>query len=133
MKIVQEILTLITKSVYAVDYTIDKSSLGFTPPGMSEVITFVIRAFFVIGGLMALLYLLLGALAWITSGGDKDRVTKAREKIQAAVIGLILIFVVLGLVVLLENVLSIGLGISKPIQFPQLIHQSNGGSFQYPH
>ena len=121
MKIVQEILTLITKSVYADDITVT-AKLGFTPPGMSEVITFVIRAFFVIGGLMALLYLLLGALAWITSGGDKDRVTKAREKIQAAVIGLILIFVVLGLVVLLENVLSIGLGISKPITFPKLIN-----------
>lgn len=102
------------------DVVIPTASLGVTMPDMGQVVTFMIRMLFVVAGLAALLYLLLGALAWITSGGDKEKVTKAREKIQAAVIGLILIFVVIALVALLEKVLGIGLGIGQPIKFPKL-------------
>ncbi len=102
-------------------FSTGKVNLGFNPPSITLVIGFAIKAFFVIAGLVALLYLLLGAFAWITSGGDKDAVGKAREKIQAAVIGLILIFAVLAIVVLLENILNIGLGIKQDISFPKLI------------
>lgn len=95
--------------------------LGFTPPEISDLITFAIRALFVVAGLLALLYLLLGGIAWITSGGNKESVDKARDKIQAAVIGLIVIVSVLAIVTLLEKVLNIGLGLSQPIIFPKLI------------
>lgn len=98
-------------------------NLGFNVPSVTVVIGFLIKGFFVIAGLTALLYLLLGAFAWVTSGGEKEAVGKAREKIQAAVIGLIVIFAVLTIVVLLENLLGIGLGLSKEIVFPQLINQ----------
>ena len=100
-------------------------TLGFKVPVFNEVLTFVIRFFFIIAGLVALLYLLLGALSWITSGGNKESVDKAREKIQAALIGLILIFVVLALVAVIENIFfpgNSGLGITKPIVFPGLIN-----------
>lgn len=100
-------------------------SLGFKIPVFDEVLTFVIRFFFIIAGLIALLYLLLGALSWITSGGNKESVDKAREKIQAALVGLILIFVVLATVAVIENIFfpgNSGLGITKPIVFPGLIN-----------
>lgn len=98
-----------------------KVDLGFTIPSFDAVLTFVIRFFFIIAGLIALIYFLLGALGWITSGGNKESVDKAREKIQAALIGIILLFFVLALVGVLENILGIGMGITKPIVFPQLI------------
>ncbi|MCL4363791.1 hypothetical protein M1328_00965 [Patescibacteria group bacterium] len=104
-------------------YTVPTISAGFQVPGFDTVLSFIIRLFFIVAGLIALLYLLLGALAWITSGGNKENVDKAREKIQAALIGLILIFVVLAVVVVMENILGIGLGISKPIVFPKLVTQ----------
>jgi len=100
-------------------------TLGFKVPLFNEVLTFIIRFFFIIAGLIALLYLLLGALAWITSGGNKESVDKAREKIQAALVGLILIFAVLAVVAIIENVFfpgNTGLGITKPIVFPGLIN-----------
>ncbi len=97
-------------------------ALGFTIPSFSDVMTFAIRFFFIVAGLIALLYLLLGAMAWITSGGNKENVDKAREKIQAAIIGIILIFAVLAIVGLIEKIFNLGLGITQPIQFPQLIH-----------
>jgi len=96
--------------------------LGFTVPSFDTVLSFIIRFFFIVSGLVALLYLLLGALSWITSGGNKESVDKAREKIQAALIGLILIFVVLAIVSVIENIFSLGLGITKPIVFPKLIN-----------
>jgi cbb3-type cytochrome oxidase subunit 3 len=96
-------------------------NVGFSIPSLDMVLTFILRFFFIIAGLAALIYLLLGALAWITSGGNKENVDKAQQKIQAAVIGLIVIFAVLALVALLENVLSLGLGVTQPIKFPKLI------------
>lgn len=122
----QELLnSLLTKfTVYAADYTVAPVDVGFKIPGFGEVLTFLIRIFFVIGGIFALLYLLLGAFSWITSGGNKESVDKARDKIQAALIGVILIFVVLAVVVVVEQVLfpaDSGLGISKPIKFQKLV------------
>ena len=98
--------------------------LGFVIPQFDAVLTFVIRLFFIVAGLIAIIYLLLGALSWITSGGNKESVDKAREKIQAALIGLILIFIVLAVIGVVESMFfpgNTGLGIFKPISFPKLI------------
>jgi len=91
---------------------------------LTDILTFFIRFLFIIAGLAALLYLILGALSWITSGGNKESVENARNKIMHAVIGLILLFVVLAVVVLMENVLfpdKCGLGVSKQICVPKLV------------
>jgi hypothetical protein len=100
------------------------SAIGFRIPTFSEILTFAIRAVFVFGGLAALLFLLLGAFAWITSGGEKDKVAEAQKKIQAAVLGVIMIAVVLAIVVTLEQVIfggKICLGLSCPITIPSLV------------
>ncbi len=89
---------------------------------LTDIITFVIRGLFIVAGLLALIYLLLGGMAWITSGGNKESVDKARDKIQAAVVGLIVIVSVLAIVALLEKTLKIGLGITDNIEFPEFKH-----------
>jgi len=90
------------------------------PPTITQILEFVIRGFFALAALAAILYLLLGAFSWITSSGNKENIEKAREKIQAAVLGLIIILVVLTLVVLVENIFNIGLGVSRAITIPTL-------------
>ncbi len=45
------------------------------------------RASIVIGGLLLIMYLLWGALSWITAGGDKARVEQARTQITHAIVG----------------------------------------------
>lgn len=111
------------KKILAADIPIGKIDFGtgFKYPELEDVITFVVRSLFVVAGLMALLYLLLGGISWITSGGNKESVEKARNKIEAAIIGLVVVFAVLAIVVLMEKVLKTGLGISEPISFPSLI------------
>ncbi|KKQ24476.1 MAG: hypothetical protein US40_C0003G0015 [Candidatus Roizmanbacteria bacterium GW2011_GWC2_37_13] len=99
-------------------------NLGFTIPPFDQVLTFIVRMFFVVAGLIAMIYLLLGALSWITSGGNKENVDKAREKIQAALVGVILIFVVLAIVGVVETIFfpeGCGLGITRSICFPELV------------
>lgn len=128
-------LSLFT-AVMAQEYiTVPSAALGFKPPEITDIISFLIRFLFVIGGLIALIYLLLGGLSWITSSGEKDAVEKAQKKIQAAVIGLIVIFAVLAIVVMIErivlpdqkdsagNTIKCGLGISEQICLPKLFNQ----------
>ncbi len=98
--------------------------LGFQPPQLGDVLTFLIRLFFAAAGLAALIYLLLGAFSWVTSGGSKENVEKARDKIQAAVVGVILVVVVLAIVTTLEQVVfktKICFGLSCPLTLPSLL------------
>lgn len=104
---------------------INQQALGFQIPNLAEVLTFIIRAFFVIAGLIALFYLLLGALEWVTSGGDEEKVAASRKKITAAVIGVILIVVVLAIIVTLEQIVFRGricVGVSCAATIPNLVN-----------
>lgn len=58
--------------------------------GLGNLIAFFIQIVLFIGGLAALLYLLWGAFDWINSSGEKEKLTKAQNKMMNAVIGLIL-------------------------------------------
>ncbi len=106
------------------DVQVSEGALGFSIPTIGGLLTFIVKAFFVVAGVMALIYLLLGALAWITSGGDKAGVEKAREKIQAAIVGILMIVVVLAIVWTLEQIVfaqKICFGLSCPLTLPELL------------
>ncbi len=108
--------------------SVDIGALGFKIPSLADILTFAIRAFFAIAGIAALFYMLIGAFGWVTSGGDKDSITAARERIQAAVIGMILIVAVLALIWTLEQVIfqrRVCLGLSCPVTLPGLIETAN--------
>lgn len=94
-------------------------------PTFQNILSFAIRGMFIIAGILALFYLLLGAISYITSGGDKDQTSAAQKKIVNAAIGLILVFVVLGIASLLETVTGVGLGITKTIDLPTLTGGGN--------
>lgn len=116
----------ITSNVFAASIQVDtgEKGLGFKPPQLGDVLTFFIRFFFAAAGLAALLYLLLGAFAWVTSGGSKENIEKARDKIQAAVVGVILVVVVLAIVTTLEKIVfneQICFGLSCPLKLPSLL------------
>lgn len=103
---------------------VDTGKLGFPIPNFSEILTFMIRFFFVLAGISALLYLLWGSLNWVTSGGEKDAVEKARSKIVAALVGVLVIVATLSLVWTLENVVfsrNLCFGVSCPMTLPVLL------------
>jgi hypothetical protein len=85
---------------------------------------FIIKLFFAVAGVVALVYLLLGAFAWITSGGDAAKTEKAQKQIVAALVGVFLIIVVLAIVATLEQVVLGGkfcFGLTCPVTIPSLI------------
>jgi len=74
--------------------------------------------FITIAGIFLIIYLLWGAFDWISSAGEKEKITKAQNKITNALIGIVLVFVVLTVFNLLAGNL---LGIVNPI---------DGGGFE---
>lgn len=54
-----------------------------------------IQSFLLIAAIALLIFMLWGALDWITSGGEKEKVSKAQNKITNAVIGMVLVIVML--------------------------------------
>lgn len=87
------------------------------------VLTFIIRIFFIIAGIFALLYALMGGMEWITSEGEKEEVEKARDKIVAAIVGLFILIMVLTIIWTIETVIfrrTICFGISCSVRLPTL-------------
>ena len=68
------------------------SSFATGPNALGILLGNAIMIFVIIAALVALIYLLWGGLDWITSGGEKEKLVKARQKIRNALVGLIVIF-----------------------------------------
>ena len=66
----------------------------------------ILSAVFAIATLLVFLYLIWGAISWISSGGDKGKVEQARNRITQAVIGLIVLASTLVLMVILQGFLG---------------------------
>jgi hypothetical protein len=70
----------------------------------------------VIGVLVFMAIIILGAIQWITSGGDKTALEGAKGKITNALIGIVVLFALFAILKLLEdffgiNILEIDLGV----------------------
>src|SRR3989344_9616137 len=78
------------------------------PTDLGTFIGGAIRLFIIVAGLFLLIYMLWGAFDWITSGGEKEKISKAQSKITNAVIGMFLVIVSLTLFTLIAgNILKI--------------------------
>jgi hypothetical protein len=56
---------------------------------VAKIVGNAITILIIVTVLLTLLYLILGGIQWIQSGGDKQKVTQARARLTYAVIGLI--------------------------------------------
>lgn len=63
--------------------------------GLGSLIGWGINVFIIVAGLFMLVYLLWGAFDWINSSGEKEKLTKAQQKITNALLGMVLIFAIL--------------------------------------
>ena len=87
-----------------------------TPIG--AIVSFIVSFIIVIAFLAALLFIVIGAFQWITSGGDKQKVADARNHIIAAIIGLIVI--ALSFVIINVVITALGLGSLTNLNIPTL-------------
>jgi hypothetical protein len=62
----------------------------------------VIGLLFVIGAIVFFFMLIIGAIQWISSGGDKGKLESARGRLTSAVVGIIILFSVFAIMKLVE-------------------------------
>jgi len=71
---------------------------------INAVLSFVM----LLAALLVLFYLIWGGIEWITSGGDKGKTESARNKITAAVIGIIILAAAFAILQLVLTFLGLG-------------------------
>lgn len=67
----------------------------------------ILSVVMVLGAVACLALIIMGAIQWITSGGDKAKIEDARNKISAAIIGLIALAATIALFNLVADFLGI--------------------------
>lgn len=83
--------------------------LCFDQDDIPNIIGAAITFIFVIAVIIAIFFLLLGAVKWIYSGGDKAAIEGARGTITAAVVGLVILFLVFLIFTLLLEFFGFGI------------------------
>jgi cytochrome bd-type quinol oxidase subunit 2 len=68
----------------------------------------ILNVVMLLAAVLVFAYLIFGGVQWITSGGDKQKAEDARNKITAAVIGLIIVAASYAVITLVVNFLGFG-------------------------
>ena len=91
---------------------------GTIPTRFSLVFSNIIGFITVVAGLAFIFYFLLGAINWITAGGDTQKASLSRQQITNALIGLVIVVIANPIIALIGKLLGI------PLLSPQdLINQ----------
>lgn len=80
-----------------------------TKTSIGTLIASALQIVFIAAALAVLIYLVIGAFKWITSGGDKDAIGKARGTIVNALIGLFLLALAFFITVLVGQIVGINI------------------------
>ena len=113
-------LSLVPKAFAQANITIDQ------PPtikidDIGKLISAIVGTMLIIAALLAFIYLIMGGIQWITSGGDKTGMETARNKITHAIVGLIIVGAAWAVMRLVQGFLGItiigGGGIDLPEAF----------------
>jgi len=110
------------QKVFAADITIAQpSSVRITEIG--TLISALVGTLLILAALITFVYLILGGIQWITSGGDKAAMEAARNKITHAIVGLVIVGSAWAIMALVQNFLGISIigstGISLPKPFTE--------------
>ncbi len=89
-----------------------KSGLEF----FQDLVPNLVGLAFVVGALVFFFIMIIGAIQWITSGGDKTALEGARGKITNALVGVVVLFGLFALLKVLEdffgiNILTLDIGV----------------------
>ncbi len=101
---------------------------------IGKILSTGIQIFFFVAAITAMIFLFLGALDWITSGGEKEKISKAQNKIMNAVIGLVLVVVVFVVfTVIMGTVLGgkFGIGKNMEIKLPTINNEASPEILNY--
>ena len=101
-----------------------KLTQGYNPStdvsgGLIKVVSNLLALITIIAGLAFIYYFMVGAINWITAGGEPQKATAARTMIMNALIGLMITVIAYPVILLLSRLL--GLPLANPAElFNQL-------------
>jgi len=72
--------------------------------GISLFLSNIVQLIFIVAGIIFLFMVIIGAVQWILSGGDKEAVGNARKRITHAIIGIVLLSLVFVIVKLVGQI-----------------------------
>lgn len=115
------------EKVLAADITINQAGTNnlFKIDNIGQLIAASVGTLLIISALLAFIFLILGGIQWITSGGDKAGMEAARNKITHAIVGLIIVGASWAIMILVQQFLGIniigneGFNLPKPYGTPQ--------------
>lgn len=76
---------------------------------LANVIATIWRTAITLGGLALLVMLIMGALNWITAGGDKGKIEAARDRITQSIIGMLILAGTVAISLFIGTMLKINL------------------------
>lgn len=85
----------------------DSSGIPFTDLG--KLLSNTLALLFFFAALLAFVFIVIGGIQWITAGGDAKAATAARDRITAAVVGLLVVVAAFAITVILGTVFGINL------------------------
>ena len=110
-----KIYSLISKTVYAADVNpIAPEKVPFT--NLGDLLSTGIQIALLVAGLMVFAFLLIAGIQFISSGGDKVQAQAAKDKITAAILGLVIIVAAYAIAMIIEKVF--GIRIVSGVTFP---------------
>lgn len=120
----QQTTTAITNPAISANF-----GTGADTPGaaLASIIVTIWRAAITLGGLALLVMLIMGALEWITAGGDKGKIQAARDRITQSVIGMMVLAGTVAISVFISGIL--GINLLKP-NFADNVTGGAGGTLQ---
>jgi hypothetical protein len=105
-------------NIFAADITIAQpATVKITEIG--SLISALVGTLLILAALITFVYLILGGIQWITSGGDKTAMEAARNKITHAIVGLVIVGSAWAIMALVQNFLGISIIGSGGINLPK--------------
>lgn len=83
----------------------DKTGLAFFQKLLPNLVTLTL----IIGSVIFLFIIIMGAIQWISSGGDKQGLESARSKISNALIGLVILFSIFAVIKVAESFFGVSI------------------------
>ncbi len=76
---------------------------------LGSYISHLVSAIILVAGLATFIYMVIGGLQWVSSGGSKDKVQEAKDKITNAIIGLAVVAAAWAIYRLVDYFFGIGI------------------------
>lgn len=84
---------------------------------LGELLGQLLILLFAFAAFLSFVFIVIGGIQWITAGGDKMAAQAARDRITAAVVGLIIVVAAFAITLIITTLLGVNI-FSGDIQFP---------------